>query len=174
MLQLMESGGNYLMIYIENPNKGDLGNQSSENNRNNTGKKIFDGCNNGDSDKNKSIFERKKWLIPFMAIAGFIAFCGGFALIIRINRNKRTVVHMKNQLSNAMDGVQISLKKIRYRSDLKTLRGLPNGGGERTLTTEEQEASSSSTPPPTRPPQTPLSENQMGKLPDYVSVAGCV
>ncbi|KAM9948701.1 hypothetical protein ACTFIT_009899 [Dictyostelium discoideum] len=173
MLQLMESGGNYLMIYIENPNKGDLGNQSSENNRNNTGKKIFDGCNNGDSDKYKSIFERKKWLIPFMAIAGFIAFCGGFALIIRINRNKRTVVHMKNQLSNAMDGVQISLKKIRYRSDLKTLRGLPSGG-ERTLTTEEQEASSSSTPPPTRPPQTPLSENQMGKLPDYVSVAGCV
>ncbi|KAM9952655.1 hypothetical protein ACTFIR_007709 [Dictyostelium discoideum] len=164
-----KSGGNYLIIYIENPNKGDLGNQSSENNRNNT---IVDGSNNGDGDKNKSVFERKKWLLPFIVVAGFITCCVLIALIIHLNGDKRTVVHMKNKFSNLIDGVQISLKKIRHRSDLKTLGRLPHIAKDPALTTEEQEASSSSTPPAMRPPQTPLSENQMGKLPDYVTVGG--
>ncbi|KAM9954546.1 hypothetical protein ACTFIW_003146 [Dictyostelium discoideum] len=164
-----KSGGNYLMIYIENPNKGDLGNQSSENNRNNT---IIDGSNNGDGDKNKNVFERKKWLLPFIVVAGFITCCVLIALIIHLNGDKRTVVHMKNKFSNLIDGVQIRLKKIRHRSDLKTLGRLPHTAKDPALTTEEQEASSSSTPPAMRPPQTPLSENQMGKLPDYVTVGG--
>ncbi|KAM9989163.1 hypothetical protein ACTFIY_005201 [Dictyostelium cf. discoideum] len=139
---------------------------------NNTGKNIFDDSNNGDVDENKGLFEKRKWILPLIIIVGFMIVCGLISLIFYKNRHKRTVKNMKNQFSNKVDEIQINLKKLRYKSDLKTLGRLPNNGGIRTLTTEEQEASSSSTPPPVRPPQTPLSENQFGKLPEYVPVGG--
>ncbi|KAM9978687.1 hypothetical protein ACTFIY_012449 [Dictyostelium cf. discoideum] len=161
-----KSGGNYLMIYIEDPNTGNQGNQSSENNNNKNGKKVIDGSSNGndEDDENKGIFKKMKWLLPIIIIVGCIIVFGLFAFIIYYNRKKRTIKHMKNKITSKIDQAKINMRKIRYKSDLKTLRGLPTGEGPRTLTTEQLEASSSSTPVPLLPPQTPLSENQIGKL----------
>ncbi|KAM9982670.1 hypothetical protein ACTFIZ_007196 [Dictyostelium cf. discoideum] len=161
-----KSGGSYLMIYVESPNKGDLGNQSSENNKNNNnGKNINGGSNKDDAGENKSIFEKNKWIIAVIVL-GFFIITGIPLFLLYVYRDKRTIRQLINRIRNKVGDLKIELKHYKYKSDLDMLRGLPgNGGGERPLTTEEQEASSSSTLPPERPPQIPLSENQIGKLP---------
>ncbi|KAM9967657.1 hypothetical protein ACTFIW_001741 [Dictyostelium discoideum] len=160
-----KSGGNYLMIYIEDPNKGNQGIQSSENNNSN-GKNVINGSKGNGDDKNKSIFEKMKWLLPIAIIFGSIIIFGPIALIIYYNRKGRTIQILKNKFTSKMGGVKIKMKKIRYRSDLKalTLSAQNCSGGSSTLTTEQLEASSSSTPVPPPPPRHPLSENQIGKL----------
>ncbi|KAM9976543.1 hypothetical protein ACTFIR_010384 [Dictyostelium discoideum] len=90
--QQQYSGGNYLMIYIEDPNKGNQGNQSSEN--------VINGSKGNDDDKNKSIFEKMKWLLPIAIIFGSIVIFGPIAFIIYYNRKGRTIQILINKFTS--------------------------------------------------------------------------
>ncbi|KAN0053252.1 hypothetical protein ACTA71_009701 [Dictyostelium dimigraforme] len=169
-----KSGGNYFIIYSQNPNKVDYNNNSTENN-NGSNNKINNGkngSNNGsehDKNDNGSIFKRKKWILPIVVIFGFIIVSSLIIYIIYKNKKSRFVLYFKNSFEDAKRNARIKRKEFKYRSELKQFN-------KRIQEENQPEASSSSpTPqspplpqsPPSPPPLQSLSPNQIGKLPDY-------
>ncbi|KAN0051016.1 hypothetical protein ACTA71_006766 [Dictyostelium dimigraforme] len=65
-----KSGGNYFIIYSQNPNKVDNNNSTENNNRSNNkinnGKNGSDDGSEHDKNDNGSIFKRKKWILPIV------------------------------------------------------------------------------------------------------------
>ncbi|KAN0038148.1 hypothetical protein ACTA71_000320 [Dictyostelium dimigraforme] len=168
-----KSGGNYFIIYSQNPNKVYYNNNSTENN-NGSNNKINNGKNGSgdgsehDKNDNGSIFKRKKWILPIVVIFGFIIVSSLIIYIIYKNKKSRFVLYFKNSFEDAKRNARIRRKEFKYRSQLKQFN-------KRIQEENQPEASSSSPTPqsppspqsPQSPPLQPLSPNQIGKLPDY-------
>ncbi|KAK5583200.1 hypothetical protein RB653_004791 [Dictyostelium firmibasis] len=173
-----KSGGNYLMIYFQNPNTPDQGNKSTENN----GKNISTDGNNNDNDK-RSIILRKKWILAIILIGGVFILVGLTTFLLIKNKRKPSVIYMKNTIVSGAKKGALGIKQIRYHFDLKNFKKTTNiqdtdesiriGAAAfrevpispfLNVSSPPSQSSEQSLP---QPPQPQLSPNQIQKLPDY-------